>query len=297
MKIIVKLQGGLGNQLFQYAFGVAFKLKYNALVTYDTHMYTRKESDVLTKRTLEIEKLIGGLTEVDQKKLKRYHWSLSKANLIKYWVHKLKGNLPAIIMNDLNAINFKTLSKNMYADGYWQSEKYFVEFRKELLNDLKFKISNEVHFESIYDQIKANTTTCSVHIRRGDYVTNELYNNVYLQLTKSYYDLAMNHIMKYDPDTKFIIFSDDMDWVKDNLKFENAIYCSNMNSAIEDLHLMSLCSHNIIANSTFSWWGAWLNNNKNKIVVSPKYWFNDVEKNKNDIIPNSWIKIDLNEKN
>lgn len=295
--IIVKLQGGLGNQLFQYAFGLALKKKYNAKVAYDTKIFTRKASTQLTKRVLDIEKLTGKLPEVNHDKLKRYTWPLGIVNTIKYKLHILMGNLPTVEICDLSLVKGQKRIKNLYLNGYWQSEKYFLDCRAELLNSIEFKVSKAAHFISIYNELLKDNTTCSIHIRRGDYVTNEVYNNSFVQLTKVYYNLAIQKVIQQDTKTTFIVFSDDILWVKNHMKFDNAVYCSDENSALEDLHLMSLCNHNIIANSTFSWWGAWLNQNPNKVVVSPKYWFTDLEKNQNEIIPDSWLKIDQDEKN
>jgi hypothetical protein len=104
-----------------------------------------------------------------------------------------------------------------------------------------------------------------------------------------YYQKSINLINSRVKDPKYYVFSDDMDWVKKNLIIKNAVYVEGNKGGV-DLQLMSLCKHNIIANSTFSWWGAWLNNNPEKIVISPKKWFNDMNM-KNDIIPEDWIKI------
>jgi len=136
--------------------------------------------------------------------------------------------------------------------------------------------------------------SCSIHIRRGDYTSN-VNSNIHGTCSLEYYKKATEYMQNKYKDIYYYIFSDDITWVKENLKLENAVYIESEEKRIphEDIYLMSLCSNNIIANSSFSWWGTWLNNNLNKTVIAPKRWFEDnkLHAQSQDIVCDSWIKI------
>lgn len=152
-----------------------------------------------------------------------------------------------------------------YLKGYFQSEKYFKHNKNEVLKLL----TSELVIDQLKEKYKheLNKPTCSIHVRRGDYLNLSDHHPVQ---NMDYYIRAINEVGQ---DKTFLVFSDDISWCKNNFNFlKNVIYCEN-NEDYEDLYLMSLCSHNIIANSSFSWWGAWLNRNKNKKVIAPKKWF------------------------
>jgi hypothetical protein len=174
---------------------------------------------------------------------------------------------------------------NFYVDGFFQSEKYFVHNRKELLE--WFKIPEKIE-EIIYtkysDLLKQKIT--SIHVRRGDYVRHP---NHHPTQTLEYYRSSINYLK--DKTDLFLVFSDDIEWCKDNLKLDNIVYIEDERDYIE-IYLMSLCYNNIISNSTFSWWGAWLNKNENKVVIGPKKWFGSaIQNNTNDILPENWVKF------
>ena len=182
---------------------------------------------------------------------------------------------------------------NIYTDGYWQSEKYFSEIRDLLLREFAFKYEQDAKNREIADKIK-KTESISLHIRRGDYVRNSMTNQVHGLCSIDYYQEAVNYIVRKIPMCHFYIFSDDHAWVRENFTLDYPFTMVDHNDAsrnYEDMRLMSLCHHNIIANSSFSWWGAWLNTNSDKIVCAPKKWFNDPTRNAKDLIPESWVKI------
>ncbi len=175
--------------------------------------------------------------------------------------------------------------ENVVIDGFFQSEKYFKHNRGEILKLIDFSFICKYYIESKYNFIK-NKKTSSIHVRRGDYVN---YPNLHPTQPLEYYGQSID-ILKNKTEI-FIIFSDDIIWCKENIKLENAIYIENEKDYIE-LYLMSLCDNNIISNSSFSWWGAWLNENQNKIVIGPSKWFgNDIQHNTGDILPDNWIKL------
>ena len=150
--------------------------------------------------------------------------------------------------------------------------------------------------DNIQKKIRACNISCSIHIRRGDYVTSKASNKVHGVLNMNYYKNAIKLLEKnFSNDIHFFLFSDDIEWVVDNLKIKNSTFIINglKSDPHEDIYLMSLCDHNIIANSSFSWWGAWLNTNPEKMVVCPQRWFlnKKLQRESVDIPCKSWVKI------
>jgi hypothetical protein len=171
---------------------------------------------------------------------------------------------------------------NYYFDGYWQSEKYFKGAEQIIRNELS--PTKEIA-EKLKSPIHAAQNFISLHIRRTDYLK---FSAIHPVLPVEYYERAVEAIGKYD---YILVFSDDIEWCRDNLRFERMIF-SEHRKEVEDLWLMSLCTHHIIANSSFSWWGAWLNNNPLKKVVAPARWFgNQLQVSMQDIIPDNWIVL------
>ncbi|MDC1509789.1 alpha-1,2-fucosyltransferase [Oceanospirillaceae bacterium] len=177
-----------------------------------------------------------------------------------------------------------------YFYGYWQNEKYFKKYRKDLL---EIFILKNIHAKTIeYQQQIIKREAVSLHIRRGDYVTDAHTNSVHGTCDVKYYKKAVMEVLKSKKQAHFFIFSDDLDWAENNLDFIVNKTFIRLESDVpdhEEMYLMSQCKHNIIANSSFSWWGAWLNKNSQKIVIAPKKWFNNSKSNQ--IVPHDWIKI------
>ena len=190
--------------------------------------------------------------------------------------------------------NYASLPNGSYLKGYWQSEKYFENNKLNILNDLRIITDQSSQNVEISKQIASNVSV-SLHIRRGDYVSNSEYNATHGTCSLSYYKTAVSYLLKnIGKNFTIFAFSDDPEWVYSNLKLPVDIRFVNNNSSeysYEDLRLMSECNHNIIANSSFSWWGAWLNTNNNKIVIAPSKWYANQYIKNNDIIPANWIKI------
>lgn len=182
---------------------------------------------------------------------------------------------------------------NTYVIGNFQSEKYFSAIQDEIRKDFQFKIPLEKENEQWKNKIE-NFSSVSLHIRRGDYLSIAKNVSKFAQLSLQYYYDAIKYISAKIDNPIFFIFSDDSEWVKANLKtdFQTHFIDSNKGkNSYCDMQLMSYCKHNIIANSTFSWWGAWLNNNQDKMVIAPNAWFADISINSQDIIPSKWIKL------
>ena len=258
--IISKIQGGLGNQMFQYAYGKHLSYKYNTEIRFDIRFY---DLDLNPKREFLLDRFPNTFPNTD-------------INL------SLIGQVYPIV----DDFNWRELPKpvgiNYYLDGYWQSERFFKESEELIRED--FRPSKEI-VEKISNTPFLDTNAISLHVRRGDYITSNGYHPVQ---SIEYYQKAIEKIGKYD---YIFVFSDDIQWCKDNLKFNNMIFMDGFTD-VEDLYLMSMCKHNIIANSSFSWWGAWLNSNPNKIVIAPNKWFGDrANLNESDIIPINWIRL------
>lgn len=262
--IYCNLKGGLGNMLFQIAASKSFAIDNGTDCIFpnlDTHLgylNSEKTYNPTLSHSFEYREIFKNLVSTPS----------DTQTVISFPFHYSKPNLP---------------SNNLIVDGFFQSEKYFKHNRKEVIKYLNFNPIKDIITEK-YGKLLSQRTT-SIHVRRGDYVRHP---NHHPSQSIKYYNESMN-LLKSITET-FVVFSDDIEWCKNNLKNDNIIYITDEKDYIE-LYLMSLCDNNIISNSSFSWWGAWLNNN-NKKVVGPKKWFgSDIKHDTSDIIPDSWIKI------
>lgn len=284
--IIVRLIGGLGNQMFQYALASRIRIKRNIQVKLDVSWYF-DDSKKDTKRFYGLNNfnVIEDFSSVDEvaKFLKSKSFFSRALNRLKIIIFGKKDYSDF----SLSVLNAKDGS---YLDGYWQNEKYFIDIRDELLESFKLKKELGHEAKKVLDEIRKHKSV-SIHIRRGDYVSDKVVKKNFGICDVSYYKTAVDYIKKEVNDPLFFVFSDDIDWVKENLKLDVPMFfvSSKEIKDFEELVLMSFCNHNIIANSSFSWWGAWLNNNHNKIVVAPKRWFSKIKMR--NIIPESWAKL------
>ena len=190
---------------------------------------------------------------------------------------------------------FNKINGKAYLQGFWQTEKYFIEFEDQIRKDFAFKSPLNEKNSQLVKQI-SETNSVSIHLRRGNYVSDPSTSVVHGTCDLEYYRNAAKLVAEKIGDPVFYIFSDDPEWVKENLIVDFPSVYVNHNSGKEgynDMRLMSHCKHNIIANSTFSWWGAWLNENREKIVVAPKKWFakETFQQNVQDLYPDGWIKL------
>lgn len=301
--IIVKIIGGLGNQLFQYSTGRALALKFNAKLKLDLSFFDEPKyqpSLRLTKFNLPFERadeedwryLINAPENKLINLLSRFGVKFSPYHRK---THLIESHVLKIVYQQSQSIN-----RNYYIEGWLGNENYFIEYRNVLLRDLDLDHMLSQTNKELQHRIRT-TNSVAVHIRRGDYLTNSYFN----YLNQEYYQSCIDYISKHIQCPVFYFFSDDIQWVKNEFcKVPGAVFVdgnSDQDSAystsgdISDLMLMRSCKHNIIANSTFSWWGAWLNTNPNKIVIAPKRWYNNLSAQENyecgELVPRTWIKL------
>lgn len=279
MKInVVSIAGGLGNQMFQYAFHLALKNKepkiknYFFIAKYNTH------------NGYELKNVFG----IGNSLLLNLFSGVVK-KILNIRGHKIQDT-------DIGTYDHAKMNQKVstYYSGFWQSEKYFYECSTDIRKKFSFK-KDKISIRNIelVNSIKMKKNTISVHIRRGDYLSEPGANKLLGGLCNlEYYENAIKYMNNKIENPLFLVFSDDITWSKKNLSFiKNVIYVdwNIKNNSWQDMYLMSMCKHNIIANSSFSWWGAWLNNNSEKIIIAPKKWFNTLDAN--DITPTSWIRL------
>ena len=286
--MIMRITGGIGNQMFQYA----LKLKFDSLVD-NNKIDIRFYDAVNVHNGYELKKVFG--IEAEQ-----YKGSIdSLANkfpllykiCFKLGIHFLKSkNRVTEIRTGFFDTVFSYSRNEDYVDGYWQSEDYFVDIEEEIRKNFQFPKVTERKNVELIDSLKKQNSV-SIHVRRGDYIGVSRF----VALGKTlYYQNAVNYIKECVVKPLFVVLSDDIGWCKENLELpENTIYVdwNQREKSYRDMQIMSMCKHNIIANSSFSWWGAWLNRNEDKIVVAPEKFFNGNTEDENHIIPPKWIKI------
>lgn len=254
--IQTKLVGGLGNQLFQWACARNLQKLYGHSLIYEDHIeLSNRKRDIYRFPNLRLSK--------DE------YIKNSEAPKVGFTISD------SFSYNNFSAIDFSNLSALYFLNGYWQGQKYFLEVADEVRQELKPVSSYVMPEDSI-----------SLHVRRTDYVGLQDYHPVQ---ALSYYESAVE--LLNGANSNIYVFSDDIEWCKENFKFSNMQFIHNEDPII-DLWMMSACQNNVIANSTFSWWAAWLNGNPDKKVICPKKWFGpSAPYSDTDILDNNWIKL------
>ena len=287
--IIVKLKGGLGNQMFQYAFGKNIAIKHNTKLKFDDRWFSTQENSIGRQYGLNIFNIsedFATAKEIKKYTLSNIHFCLNPLTRLFSRVNYVKE------VNLQFSEEIFNSPDNTYLEGYWQSEKYFNEIREILLRDFSFRDEPDSLNKKWIARIQG-ANSVSVHIRRGDYVNNPATNKFHGLCDPEYYERGFKVIESRLESPEYYIFSDDISWVKKNLHFTSPSHFIEHNSGKphEDLRLMLNCKHNIIANSSFSWWGAWGNTNPEKIVIAPQKWFNDPAIDTGDLVPEPWIRL------
>lgn len=291
--VISNIIGGLGNQMFQYAAGRALALRNNTELRLDISGF----ENYALHQGFELQSVFSCANRIassdDMKGV--LGWQSSP------WIRRILSR-PAFAPLRRKELLFEPYfwywdginqaPSNSYLMGYWQSEKYFGDHAATIRSDFAFRRPLDSLNENIIQKIEASDAV-SLHIRRGDYAKNPKTLSVHGLCSLDYYRAAIELVSSRIGSAHFFIFSDDIEWVRQNLILDFPCEFIDHNKGQEsykDMQLMSLCRHHIIANSSFSWWGAWLNPLPEKIVVAPSKWFTN-DRNVNDLIPAGWIRL------
>lgn len=286
--VIVKLTGGLGNQMFQYAMGRAIAFRNQSDLGLDASWFKRNIGNEKRNYSLNNFNIIESIANTNlflQKLRSKFSFleDFKKCEKKRYFKEK------SVFSFDSDSL---CLSGGVYLEGYWQNPKYFEGIKdilcKEFILKKELNIDNE-----IVRAIQKEKNSVSIHIRRGDYLVDPVYVKLNVALSIDYYKSAIEIISQKVEYPHFFIFSDDIKWAENNFKlnYPTIFVSDNAIKDSEEIILMSKCKHNIIANSSFSWWGAWLNNNFQKIVIAPLKWSGDSLIDTRELVPYSWIRI------
>lgn len=276
--IIARLAGGLGNQMFQYAFARTLSLRHNTPLKIDlSFLKNRNMGPNFVYRNYELD--IFNVVE---------DFDFTFENCIR--AGEPHSNFSQEMVNSIARYQ---IDKDIMIDGYWQSVKYFEEFESVIKSDLTFKNlvndSSDDKIQSMLNDIRS-TNSVMLNIRRTDFLNNDFHGVMGLEYINKSTELLESKI----DSPKYFIFSDDIEWCKENIKLNNMVIVDHSYKGDRFsyyLQLMKECKNFIIPNSSFAWWSAWLSDSPNKIVIAPKKWLNDENINTNDLIPSDWIRI------
>ncbi len=294
--IITELSGGVGNQMFQYAIGYANAKRLKTRYYFYTRWYelSERRPEYISLRRFELDAF-----SLSTKPLPEKEWQLIQQGLLKFTTIQETPNPegtrnfdPAIIAN---------ITKFTFLSGLWHTAKYFTGYEDALRKEFRFASPpTDPEIIKYTELIASKPNSVSLHVRLGDYVSLDWMNKIASGVCDTeYYHKAIQHIIDASSQpVNIFVFSDDIRNVKNHISFKHDVTLIETSAHIrstESMRLMSLCDHNIIANSTFSWWGAWLNDNPEKIIIAPDPWFNVTDRMAEgahiDTIPEGWVKI------
>jgi len=292
--IISHLIGGLGNQMFQFAAGRALSLDRQVPLYLDVQDFAgyALHNGYELDRIFNINAQLAGNIEL-KKVLGWRAYSPVRKKLYRPQLVKLRGKKMFVDTQFSSWSQINEVPDDCYLMGNWQTEHYFDKVREVIRADFSFKIPPAGRNAELAEKI-SRCVAVSLHVRRGDYAANAATQAFHGLCSLDYYRRAIEYVINRVPNSVFFIFSDDIPWVRENLQLVYPCHYVDHNKGDEsynDMRLMSLCTHHIIANSSFSWWGAWLNPRFDKIVVAPQRWvLSDFDAS--DIVPSSWTKIE-----
>jgi hypothetical protein len=291
----INLIGGLGNQMFQYSIGIILQLENKINVKFDVDFFKIKQDiDGFKLRNLDLDVFDVQLDELTKEE-RNYFLGSGKLITLKRF---FRGQ-PFIFYESESGYknDWSKVIHNTYYFGYFQKFEFYKGYEKILMKSFQFN-TNKISQKALeFANCFVEENSVSIHIRKGDYVNDKQTKSIFFNLDIEYYNNAIDHLSKLYMNLKFYVFSDDINWVVKNFNPKDIIFeiveLNNKEKAWEDMFLMTKCKHNIIANSTFSWWGAFLNPNPKKVIIAPKNWYNDSIKNQNamEIYPTGWILI------
>lgn len=290
--VISKITSGLGNQLFQFAIAKSLAEINNTCLYFDLRYYNQDYATD-TSRNFKLDHF-----NINYKILESSKTLVLLSKSTKLFPNRTFNPLFKLVREEHHHYDEKVLDAKamfLYLNGFWQSEKYFYSTADTIRKELTFKENKYETFNHFKREILYSANPISIHIRRGDYVNHPEFSKTFGFVGLEYYTKAIEVMKDKFPDNRFFIFSDDQEWVKNNFPLrEQDVFVKNTgeHTDVDDLQLMSVCKHHIIANSSYSWWGAWLNNSKTKTVIAPQTWYkNQPTLNTKDLVPSSWLKI------
>jgi hypothetical protein len=267
--VVTKLYGGLGNQMFQYAAGLGVATRLGTRLIADASwFFPAPDPD----RAYELSAF-----GIDP--------SIGLADRLRLALRRKTVHREPHYEYDAAV---ETLAGTVVLDGYWQHERYFAHCAAEVREAFHFRQALPAGHATLLAEIRAEESA-SLHVRRGDYTAPKRQRRFGL-LPLSYYEAAMALVRERAPGVRFTVFSDDLDWCREHLDGERLRFCPE-GSGAADMQLMAACKHNVVANSSFSWWGAWLNANAGKTVVAPRQWFQDPALRDSSPAPPEWIRL------
>lgn len=298
--VIVQLNGGLGNQMFQYALGRSIAERLSTVVKLDLSTFESNQHRRYGLHSFNIWEHIATEQEIEAIKGRKY---TRKEALVLRTCSRL-GFRPATdaLLSKGRVLRERHLhfdsevlnaTGSLYVEGYWQSEKYFKDIRDILLREFTIKHGHDPQSQKLSETIQS-TNSVSLHVRRGDYVHSKTAAEVLGFCGLDYYERSIDHILENVPAPHFLVFSDEPDWAKENIRTKcptTFVDHNNTSRDYEDLRLMSMCQHHIISNSSYSWWSAWLSRFHSKIVIAPLQWFKNTAMTTADLIPEAWLRL------
>lgn len=287
MTLNIAIKGGLGNQLFQYAFGTYLQRTYKCTVCYDV-IPLQEKGENLTPRPYLLDKLFP-ITNYTEPAVHRLFYSQNDPfviKMIKRMIRSLKSY--AYVGEHIHALPVLNSKNIYYLDGYWQSRAYATEILTEL-NHISKKFKVPAQLSSLID----NVGSVAVHVRRGDYVSNPFINSYHGLCDLSYFNKAIAYLEKEKQTSAYFIFSDDIAWAKENIKVPKPVHFIEGNTAepFEDLFLMKLCHNMILSNSSFSCWAAYLNSHSDRTVIVPENWTSKHKTKELPLFDKSWTVL------
>lgn len=291
--IIVKLIGGLGNQMFQYACGKALAMKHGVELKVDLSDLEKDPGAAYTKRHYELHVFAAQINIATKEEVRPFYKGTDQA-LVRFFKRTFPSLFSHLLVNERGHLfqeDVVSYPPNTYLNGYWQHENYFKQIRSQLLQD--FTPANEMpsDLHATRDAILAGNSV-SIHVRRGDYVTLSSAGAFHGVCSPDYYKKALETIQSKQENIRVFVFSDDPEWCRLNLNLHPSTqFIRHAHHAAWDLQLMRLCKHQIIANSSFSWWAAWLNEHAGKCVMAPEFWFANTKSSELGILPKDWYIV------